>query len=188
VSPVIPPLFGPGPASEPPEDATADALAPNMPASATTRGVAAPPAEPAASSAIHASERHAPVSVSQPLEHDRLGDLPDERAPIRTVASPEPRQPASATALPVSSPASESPREALTPAVPRLSPAATEHGRRLDAALKGKRADDAPVVVVNIGRVEVRAVTPVLASPQPPRRVKTAVSLEEYLRPRRRDR
>jgi hypothetical protein len=58
----------------------------------------------------------------------------------------------------------------------------------LDAAGERRQStDDGPVVFVNIGRIEVRATQPPAPTP-PARRRSAAVSLEEYLRPKRRDR
>jgi hypothetical protein len=51
-----------------------------------------------------------------------------------------------------------------------------------------RQVDVAPVVVVNIGRIEVRATTPTAAATPPPPRKPAAVSLEDYLQPRRRNR
>jgi hypothetical protein len=78
------------------------------------------------------------------------------------------RQPASTQIVPV-------------PPPPALPPAPS-HARR------AQPADEGPVVVVNIGRIEVRALTAPAPPAPPPARRPAAVSLEEYLKPKRRDR
>lgn len=190
VRPVIPPLFGPGPASESPDETTAHALAAGVPAGPLNRGEVVPRPADAAVSERPTTERLTPAPSGQPLEHHRITDAPDEPAPIRIVTAFEPGPAANASKPPTtnSQDGSEPPVDAPAPAS-RLVPDMPEHGRWRDLGARGeRRGEGPPTVIVNIGRVEVRAITPAPPPAPPQRRVKAAVSLEEYLRPGRRER
>lgn len=209
--PVIPPLFGPGPAAH---EAGSDAPAVTASGPAEVPATAPAPAPPVVADA---APRSVPALFSAHAETASLPPLPPrsepqvatsdalERpraAPLATADSPVPpsrgRAPNSTEAAPPPVNGSvRAPVEPLTPAAGTrpvrartLRPAEAAlpaHGRTAER-LGNTSAEQAPVVVVTIGRIEVRATTPAAPPrPQAPRKP-AAVSLEDYLQPRRRNR
>jgi len=91
-----------------------------------------------------------------------------ERAPVELIAPLSEMRPVRASTL--------RPTEAVL------------NGPRRDAERLGNASEDAPIVLVTIGRIEVKAIAPAAPPPPPAPRKPAAVSLEDYLQPRRRHR
>ncbi len=210
--PVIAPLFGPGPAADPGVEAALPAAAARVeiaalphvaePASWRQEARAAAP-EPAGPMPSAAADPPQSPAARPPAPPDVAGTatplpvrvvLPPAHVeqPPTTAAGSLPPAPAEQFAAPTSGHDAPPRAEATSPAPPshpaapldRPAPLWPDVERR---SQPGHSAEEAPVVVVNIGRIEVRAERPPAPLPAPAPRP-AAVSLEEYLRPKRRNR
>jgi hypothetical protein len=209
--PVIAPLFGPAPAAAEPafearpamETATQVEVPPAQAHPATAHPSVAPPVpEDVATNVAASAEPPRGTPVMPAVErrardadgvdgahapHARFTVEPALQSPASRPRSQEVEPPAVRVAH--ASAEAEAPRP--EPRLVRVSSIQPAEASRPAAALSAERsrpAEEGPVVVVNIGRIEVRATTPPAAAPPLAPRKPAAVSLEEYLQPRRRNR
>ena len=203
--PVIAPLFGPDPGA-------GGAPEPLPPVPAPRGASAVPPAADSHNITTAPAERQPPPVPPEDIE-TAVAPAASWREVVATVAPPGQRDssaPAEAAVLALASPvhSREEQRRLSVPVraeakaeAERTSPLPrTTHdniavrprsqgrpligGSREHAAASRAEAEAAPVVIVNIGRIEVRTAMPPAPTPPPATRKPAAISLEEYLKPR----
>jgi hypothetical protein len=192
--PVVPPLFGPSPAPVAESDeAVAPVATPVTESFAAAREISIvrppaqpvaeplrPRAEPSASYAYPAEAAQPPApgfGFREPPHHWKDASVPlEERAQDR-VAGRVVEAPV-ATRRPI--------RQTSRIDVLRPAAAVLPTPARSTEAPNAESLVSRPVVVVTIGRIEVKAAQPAAPTPPPTPRKPAAVSLEEYLQPHRR--